>query len=208
VPRPRFDNIDPDKKARLLEVAMREFASRGYELASVNRILEDADLSKGSFYYYFDDKADLAATVFIAAAEPLTLLSELRAPASADEFWAELRKMSLERLRVLESKRAQYECVLRLTHALGHVPQLAARVMPLFEPSRRKMAGFLERGVAVGALRSDIPLGTLMSLVEAVKGAAYQAMFPADRVPTEAEMESFTDLVIDLGKRITAPPRE
>lgn len=186
---------------------MKEFATYGYQLASMNRILETAGFSKGSFYYYFDDKVDLAATTFIAAAEPLALLGELRSPRTAEAFWRELRRISFERLRHLEAKRTQYDCVMRLSSALLSNPTLTARLLPLFEPSRRAMAGFLEQGVAVGALRGDLPLSTLMSLFEAAKTAAYKSMFPGDRVPSDAEMESFTDLVIDLAKRIGAPAR-
>jgi hypothetical protein len=46
-----------------------------------------------------------------------------------------------------------------------------------------------------------------MSMIEAVKGAAYKSLFPGDRVPTDAEMESFTDLVLDLARRICAPEK-
>ena len=46
-----------------------------------------------------------------------------------------------------------------------------------------------------------------MSLFEAAKTAAYKSMFPGDRVPSDAEMESFTDLVIDLARRIGAPAK-
>jgi AcrR family transcriptional regulator len=206
MPRSRYQNVDPAKRAALIEAAMKEFATYGYELASMNRILETAGFSKGSFYYYFDDKVDLAATTLIAASEPLALLGELRSPSTPDEFWSELRRISFQRLRQLEAKRTQYECVMRLSSALINEPILSTRVMPLYEPSRRAMAGFLEQGVAVGALRSDMPLSTLMALIEAAKTAAYKAMF-GDRVPSDAEMESFTDLVIDLAKRIGAPAK-
>jgi AcrR family transcriptional regulator len=207
VPRPRFDNIDPKKKDQLLDAAVKEFARHGYELASVNRILQTAGLSKGSFYYYFDDKADLAATAFLSAAEPIAFLDELGEPSSAAAFWKELRRVSYQRLQLLESKRTQFECVARLSSALGSDPALAARVLPRFEPGRRKMARFLEKGVALGALRNDLPVGTLMAMLEAIKKVAYQAEFADERVPTEVEMESFTDLIIDCARRLATPAR-
>src|SRR5262249_42362387 len=96
MPRPRYENLDADKKQRLLDAARREFARHGYELASLNSILDDAGFSKGSFYYHFDDKADLALPLIAAEAktayEPL---AHVKLPATADEFWAELRRISL-----------------------------------------------------------------------------------------------------------------
>ncbi len=63
MPRPRFDRLDPDKRRRILAVAAEEFAARGVGNASLNRIIDHAGISKGAAYYYFDDKADLFATV-------------------------------------------------------------------------------------------------------------------------------------------------
>lgn len=205
MPRPSWENIELSKRARLLEAAMKEFAAHGYQLASINRILDAAGFSKSSLYHYFDDKLDLAATVFIVCAEPETKLVELTRPDTAEAFWAELRRSSIERLMKLETKRLEYACLIRLANAMLTEPDLAARVMPMFIPGRMKMMAFFERGVELGALRSDLPLTTQMALIEAVKTAAYKTTFPGDTVPTDPEMESFTDLIIDLARRICAP---
>ena len=61
--RPRFANLDVDTRYRILETAAVEFAARGYEGVSLNQLIERLGMSKGSFYYYFDDKADLFSTV-------------------------------------------------------------------------------------------------------------------------------------------------
>ncbi len=208
MPRPRFTKINPQKKQKLLDAATLEFGTRSYESASINRILAAAGFSKGSFYYYFDDKADLAATTFIEAAGPEALTGAMPPPATARAFWSELRRLSHDRLKALESKRSRYDCVLRLANALATEPDLAARLVPLFAPSRKVMGLFLARGVELGALRSDIPIGPLMALIEAAKTSLYQSMYPGDQVPTDAQMESFSDLMLDLARRIAAPPKK
>jgi len=40
-------------------MAIREFAAFGYDKASINRIVENCQIAKGSFYQYFTDKKDL-----------------------------------------------------------------------------------------------------------------------------------------------------
>ena len=65
MPRPRFDKLPPDKRGRILEAAALEFAAHGFDGASLNRIISTAGISKGAAYYYFDDKADLYATVVL-----------------------------------------------------------------------------------------------------------------------------------------------
>ena len=46
MPRPRFDKLAEEKRERILEAAAKEFAARGYDGASMNRIL-DGNISKG-----------------------------------------------------------------------------------------------------------------------------------------------------------------
>ena len=43
----------------LLEEALKEFSENRYDTASLNNILKNANISKGSFYYHFSNKKDL-----------------------------------------------------------------------------------------------------------------------------------------------------
>lgn len=59
MPKQTFFNISEERRNRILEVAVDAFASKSYYKVSVNSIVEAADISKGSFYQYFDNKLDL-----------------------------------------------------------------------------------------------------------------------------------------------------
>lgn len=48
-----------ERKNELLESALNEFSQKSYDEASVNQIIKDAGISKGTFYYHFQDKKDL-----------------------------------------------------------------------------------------------------------------------------------------------------
>jgi AcrR family transcriptional regulator len=48
-----------ERKTELLEAALAEFAENSYENASLNRIIKNAGISKGTFYYHFADKQAL-----------------------------------------------------------------------------------------------------------------------------------------------------
>lgn len=54
-----FYNLPEEKRQRIIDAIMKEFASYTYENISINRIIKDADIPRGSFYQYFDDKIDL-----------------------------------------------------------------------------------------------------------------------------------------------------
>ena len=55
----RFKNIDPDKRDRIINAALMEFADNGYEKASTNEIVKNAGISRGLLYHYFKDKEEL-----------------------------------------------------------------------------------------------------------------------------------------------------
>ena len=48
-----------EHKQKLLDAALAEFNEYGYEQASINRILAQAGMSKGQFYYHFKNKESL-----------------------------------------------------------------------------------------------------------------------------------------------------
>lgn len=58
-----------ERKDAMLQAALDEFASRSYEEASLNSILKNAGISKGSFYYHFKDKKDLYFFMLRSAVE-------------------------------------------------------------------------------------------------------------------------------------------
>lgn len=48
-----------NKREAILEAALIEFSSNDFENASVNKIIKDANTSKGNFYHYFSNKEEL-----------------------------------------------------------------------------------------------------------------------------------------------------
>lgn len=63
MPKQTFFNLPQAKQDTILNAAMQEFATAGYDLSSIQKIIKASDVSRGSFYQYFEDKADLFAEV-------------------------------------------------------------------------------------------------------------------------------------------------
>lgn len=54
-----FYNLPYEKRKRITDAVIKEFMERPNEKVSINRIIKTAEISRGSFYQYFDDKVDL-----------------------------------------------------------------------------------------------------------------------------------------------------
>jgi AcrR family transcriptional regulator len=59
LPKDTFFNLPHDKRERVMEAAINEFAERSYHDARITAIVDEAGIAKGSFYQYFEDKKDL-----------------------------------------------------------------------------------------------------------------------------------------------------
>ena len=59
MPTQTFFRLPEGKRERLTEAAWKEFMSVRFADASINRIVHEAQIPRGSFYQYFEDKEDL-----------------------------------------------------------------------------------------------------------------------------------------------------
>lgn len=205
MPRPRFQKMDPARRRALLDAAATELAAKGYEAASVNAILEAAGFSKGSFYYYFDDKADLAAEVLLEAYAPVLAVIEEPTPTTIDEFWDEVHRLQRRSLDVMEASPRTFQLISRTGSAVVSDPALGQRLLPMIAEARQKLHAVWLQGQRLGAVRSDLSVDALMAMVEAVKRAAWQAQFPPHHVATVEEVEAFAFQMTDLARRLTEP---
>ncbi len=58
-----------ERKNELIEAAFEEFTSKSYENASLNYIIKTAGISKGTFYYNFENKMELYLSMVEIAAK-------------------------------------------------------------------------------------------------------------------------------------------
>lgn len=59
MPTERFLNLPQEKRQTVLDAAKKELCAFSYDDLSINRIVKEAGISRGSFYEYFADKDDL-----------------------------------------------------------------------------------------------------------------------------------------------------
>jgi AcrR family transcriptional regulator len=204
--RPRFHKTDPAKQEAILEVAAREFAQVGYEGASINRILLAAGVSKGAFYYYFDDKADLACTVLLWAYRDILAMHErIRMPEDAATFWEPIHQFARESLALLERAPYANDLTSRLSRAFVNDKELEARALQVLDKPVAKWMALLTRGQELGAVRSDIPARTMIAVFTGIKEALIREYTSDDHVLSNDELERMADVLLDLFRRVCSP---
>lgn len=63
MPTERFYRLSDRKQRTIHEAAFREFSRVPLDKVSINQIIKDAEISRGSFYTYFDDKWDVLSYI-------------------------------------------------------------------------------------------------------------------------------------------------
>jgi AcrR family transcriptional regulator len=205
MPRPRFEKLDVEKRARILETAGKEFAAHGYEEASLNHILQEAGISKGAAYYYFDDKADLFTTVL--AHYWKHVLEHVRFDVETlDEktFWPKLSaayRESMAHMREQPWMLALMRTAMKRTGGRDAEGPLG----PLTKEILDWTAALLTRGQVIGVVRGDLPMDLLFSLVMAFDEAADRwFMATWDRIPVE-DLGRIVETLLSIAKRLLEP---
>jgi AcrR family transcriptional regulator len=169
---PPSHKFDAERQKRLFESAAEEFAAHGFDGASLNRILEKSGMSKSSLYYYFDDKADLFTTMIerslavlfkeIGGFDPTAL--------DAETFWCTFEELYRRAIAVVD-RNAWLVQFGGMFYRLRSDPRQGSTGR-LFLAAREWVTLIIERGQALGVVRTDLPQSLLidstMSLLESL----------------------------------------
>jgi AcrR family transcriptional regulator len=168
MPRPPYQNLSDEKRARLHQAVAAEVLERGLSEASLNRILERAGFSKGVAYYYFEDRDDLLATVLREEIESATADVPFEVESfNAEDFWSRVEAYTTE-----------------LSDPARWDPWLFAAARAIYDlPSERRRSGAMgdlwalttewvtqaiARGRELGVVRDDLPAELLVAITTAV----------------------------------------
>jgi len=153
-----------DRRRRLVEVAAAEFATAGFENASLNNIISQCGMSKSSFYYLFASKSDLFG--FVVRELMDSGAAEIAIPAPEEfaghDFWRLLEEFFWELVRASQ----QHEAFLTLGRMFySDTPDAAkATVTEVWAGVRAWVEEVLRVGRRSGVVRDDLPEALQYSL--------------------------------------------
>jgi AcrR family transcriptional regulator len=94
MPKDTFFNLPEEKRTLISGIAITEFAAYSFDQASINRIVTNAGIAKGSFYQYFEDKKDLFLyLVQVASEEKLNYFSPILSNPNEHDFFVLIREI-------------------------------------------------------------------------------------------------------------------
>lgn len=86
MPKQTFQNLPEDKKKKILEAAKNEFSRVSVTEASINNIVTNAGIARGSFYQYFESKEDLLLFMVSEASQKVKQVVDRKIKEKGDIF--------------------------------------------------------------------------------------------------------------------------
>jgi len=168
--------------------------------------LEQAQMGKGSAYYYFEDKADLFGAVLEYARERLhldDLTIDFKA-LTAETFWPAIAALSRESLLRSFEQPWLFQVVrvpARLSPALWESEPLAS----LAQQFKTLVIQMIKRGQELGVIRADVPDDLLFAWLFALDQASDQwLMSHWEQMEREARV-AFSDMTVAVISNALAP---
>lgn len=188
MPLNRFLNLPNEEKERVLGISKTQFATNGYDATSLNLLLKELKISKGQFYYWFEDKADLFFTIMQEGLDALRVrLDEHGHPSSPTDYWVHMRESRL----ITERFWADNDFVEIGQMVSQQIPSnhpIYERLVVCSAPLQSHFTEGLRLGQEWGLVRTDLSVEILLKLTDGVGDAFYAPMlqtYTKGKPPTE-----------------------
>jgi AcrR family transcriptional regulator len=165
------DRAKLERRRQILDAAKAVFAESGYHGASINAIIERAEIARGTFYLYFESKAAVFDSILDQA------MADLRArihrievdDPSAPAPQVQLRAQLVATVEYIVGDRDLATLLLKA----GHTPDAdaAQRLGQFFADIRALIVRALESGIEIGLVRKcheDLVAAALLGSVRGV----------------------------------------
>ena len=176
------DDDDASQNEAFLRAATVTINERGYRGASVNRIAEALNVTKGSFYHHHDAKDDLVLKCFQRSYDRLSKV-QMAGYDLEGSYWTRLSSILNE---LLQLQFFDSMPLLRTTALQALDSETKVDVVMRSNRLARRFAGFLIDGFADGSVRAIDPLVASQIIMSTLNGA-YEARRWAARFDDQEE---------------------
>jgi TetR/AcrR family transcriptional regulator len=165
----KFESLPADRKKRILDVCLEEFALNGYDRASTNSIVGRAGISKGILFHYFGNKKSLYLYILDYAIEQFVRQIHILASDQPGDIFERLKDWGVKKLKIARENPLVYKLIME---AFAYVPdklekELQARFAKIY---KENLPMFLN-GLDKSRFREDINFDRALEIIFAVNEA-------------------------------------
>lgn len=173
--RPTFLNLPEMKKERIIALATREFSEKGYQGASINTMVENLGISKGSIFQYFSSKKGLFLYIFQSAVDRVRrTLVQVKEDTEEMDVFDRIHQSILVGADFVHRHPHIYRIYLKLLFERD-VPFRAELLQAIRLFSAEYLGSLIRKGLEREEIRGDIPAESAVFILDAVLDRFLQA---------------------------------
>lgn len=160
MPRTTFYNLSDEKKDRIFDAALQEFSARSFKEASLNQIIKNADIPKGSFYQYFDNKEDIYSYMIeVILKEKTGILNQVKGSVPEADVFEVIMHATRKFIEQGKEKPGYVEAGMRMELDNSEI------IMKVHKSSTEKFVKLLERDKERGLIKPEVDSELVINMI-------------------------------------------
>lgn len=188
---------EKERRNEIADAAVRVFAENGFRKTSVQEIADEADMSKGNLYFYFNSKKEILSRIFARFEEVLheTIGRSLE---SSDNPVEQLENISIDLFELFEENEPLIKVIFDFwSYSLHTSGQNIIDFDSFYNRIQEKLDTVLDRGREQGIFRDDIKEKFSSVLVGYLEGRLVQWQINPSSPPLGSFEESGFAVILD-----------
>ncbi len=196
-----FETLNPAKKQRIINAALEEFAKHGYDKASTNSIVKNANISKGLLFHYFTNKKTLYHYLSNWSFEIIITAIDCNIDWAEPDLFKRLKQVWLIKSEIL----LDYPYLAKFSETLL-ADKSTSEAIALVENYRPNiMRDLYRKNIDFTKFKSDIPVDSAMNIMQWTLegiGANYKPELNATDSALLKNISAEIDIHLNLLKRM------
>ncbi len=173
----KFDHLPDEKQQIIIDASVAEFADNGFKNASVNKIVNNAGIAKGSLFNYFKSKSLLFEYVYtLALKEVKAYLARVRDESNQDEFFTRLSKIIHAGINFIDKHPLLAKIYFRLLNS-DDSPRGKKIIKELHTEAVDYLKQFIMEGIERKELSDKLNISTTAFMLEAILNRILQTYY-------------------------------
>lgn len=183
-----------DKKQKIIEATIEQFASKGVENTKISDIVKAAGIAQGTFYLYFPSKFSVMPEIAKYAVEEI--MKEIHSSIDlSDDFDKKIEDLVRAVFRITDNKREIFAMLYAGLAQSEHLKQWESIYSPFYD----WMNAFLQQLSEEGKIRKNINCARTSRILIGLIESTAEQLYLYDS-PTEDEIEAQYNELVEFTK--------
>lgn len=186
----RITKSPHERKQEIIATARRIFQTESYEKITMQRVVDELDIAKGTLFYYFDTKEELLKAVV----EDIIKEDSERKQAAIEQTSGN----ALDRIRAimeLDSMAVKYPNILESLHEIGNAAMHTQLLAVMVVNEAHLYEKLIRQGCDEGIFHTNKPLESAEFIISGIQFLTDQGIYPWSEADLQRRMEAFPGLV-------------